>query len=226
MTIPVKPKLSATVILVTRTQDEINVYMTKRPESMKSYPGHFVFPGGKLINNDFSLEMENILLGPSEPIVDIAYYVAAARELYEETGILLCRDHSGRPLQPDSTWEDALTAILEGDISFNEYIMQKGYLLDIGGFHYFGHRITSPPKPYRFNTRFFLANLPQHQEPQPTTSEIETGLWIKPEEAIALHEKGKMNMVMPTIQSLTALLSYKCEELPMLPVIEYTKDYY
>jgi 8-oxo-dGTP pyrophosphatase MutT (NUDIX family) len=226
MTTPVKPKLSATVILIHRLEEGIKVYMTKRPESMKSYPGQYVFPGGKLIDNDSTLEKENILFGPLKPKVDIAYYVAAARELFEETGILLCRDHTEQPLQPDSTWDDALKAILRAELSFNDFIKQKGYLLHIGGLHYFGHRITSLPKPYRFNTRFFLADLPPHQEPQPTTSEIESGLWITPEKAIALHEEGQMNMVMPTIQSLTALLSCHGEGLPMLPAVEYTKDYY
>jgi 8-oxo-dGTP pyrophosphatase MutT (NUDIX family) len=200
--------------------------MTERPESMKSYPGHYVFPGGKLMKSDSTLEKEDFHFGQLRPQVDIDYYVAAARELFEETGVLLCLDRTGVPVQPDTVWDKARKAIIEGEIEFGEFIRFNGYKVNIGGLHYFGHRITSLQRPYRFNTRFFLADFPFNQEPTQTTTEIESGLWIRPQEAIEQQEKGMLKMVLPTVQSLTALLTYNGEELPMLPVIEYTQEYY
>ncbi|WP_413299854.1 NUDIX domain-containing protein [Bacillus sp. 1P10SD] len=226
MVIPVKPKLSATVILINRAQKGVQVYMTKRPETMKSYPGHYVFPGGKVMDSDSYMPSENILFDQLKPEVDIAFYVAAARELFEEIGVLLCVDRNGLPVQPDSTWADVRKSIMEGESSFVEFINRKEVKLNIKDLHYFGHRITSLQKPYRFNTKFFLADLPSHQEPNPTTTEIESGLWIKPKQAIQLHESGMVKMVMPTIEALTTLFRYNGEELPMLPVIEYSKDYF
>jgi 8-oxo-dGTP pyrophosphatase MutT (NUDIX family) len=226
MNFPVKPKHSATVILINRTQNGLHVYMTKRPESMKSYPGHYVFPGGKLMKSDSTFKQEDYHFGQVKPHVDLAYYVAAARELFEETGVLLCLDRIGVPVQPDAAWDDVRKAIIQGDLEFGEFIRNNDYLIYISGLHYFGHRITSLQRPYRFNTRFFLADLPVNQDPTPITTEIESGCWFKPKEAIEQHEKSMLKMVMPTIQSLTALLNYNSGELPILPVIEYTKEFY
>ena len=82
----VTPRPASTVVLI---DDSLRVYLTKRPKTMKFMGGYYVFPGGKVENEDFitGLDQRSHLNTP----LDHSYYVAAARELFEEIGILLAK---------------------------------------------------------------------------------------------------------------------------------------
>src|SRR6266566_4313044 len=74
---PVVPRASATVLLL-RGDEPWELLMVHRPGGADFAPGAYVFPGGTVHEDD--REFDDELRG------------AAARELFEETGILLARE--------------------------------------------------------------------------------------------------------------------------------------
>jgi 8-oxo-dGTP pyrophosphatase MutT (NUDIX family) len=107
---------ASTVVLVRPSEDgAFQIFMNRRPQEMASYAGVFVFPGGRVERTDWSSAMLNLVRGISPedaqrklgniagPEICLGYWVAAARELFEEAGIhFLCRDvtcrRSNRPI--------------------------------------------------------------------------------------------------------------------------------
>jgi len=74
--------------------------------------------------------------------------------------------------------------------------------------HYFSHWITPLGPPRRYDTRFFLAHMPENQEPAHHEGELEDGLWIRPGEALARKDSGEWTMIFPTLTTLRSLARY------------------
>lgn len=214
---PVRPLPAATVILIRMGPEEpLQVFLTKRPETMRFLPGHCVFPGGKLEAADARFPEECLYGVARESLaVDVSYYVAAARELFEEVGVLLYR---GAKRDIDAAaWRAWRSEVGRDAAVFAEIFRECGWRLDLAALRYFGHRVTPKTSPYRYNTRFFLALLPEGQEPEPDPVEIADGFWIEPQEALRRAEKGELKFVRPTRSSLTTLAAYRGGPFPVLP---------
>lgn len=200
------PTPAATVVLM---DDMARVYMTKRPETMKFLGGYFVFPGGAVEQTDKLIDDEYIRNLTSDETFHYSYYVAAVRELYEEVGILLCNksDNSFLQVQKEKEQENR-RLLMTGELTFLQFLKQEELYLDLTDLTYFGNLITPEISPIRFDTRFFLARLPEGQEPNPDIYEIDEALWISPKEALSANKKGIMPMVLPTIATLHAINNY------------------
>ena len=68
--------------------------------------------------------------------------------------------------------------------------------------------ITPEPVPIRFDTRFYLALAPAHSPPEPDGSEIIDAEWMNPRKALDAGEKGRIELVFPTIKQLESLAPY------------------
>jgi 8-oxo-dGTP pyrophosphatase MutT (NUDIX family) len=214
-TVPVIPKPASTVVLIDNMS---RVYLTKRPMTMKFLGGFYVFPGGSVEVEDNLVENEYVKnLDPNESFNN-AHYVAAARELFEEVGVLLCCKDDGLFVELEREIEMEYRRLLvKGEISFFQLLKQEGLHLNLQCLKYFGHRITPEERPFRFDTRFFLAKLPKGQSPKPDLNEIDEAFWITPEEAITANENGKMSMANPTISSLRTIMNYQKGHPLMMP---------
>lgn len=200
------PKPASTVVLL----DEMNrVYMTKRPYTMKFLGGCFVFPGGGVEKADQMLDYDVFKNHDQENMLHPCFYVAAARELYEEIGILLCNKSDGSQLQihRERTLEYR-RQLINGEISFLQLLKKENMYLNVSRLTYFGNFVTPERSPIRFDTHFFLAYLPKGQQPDPDAHEIEEGLWITPEEALSANDDNRMPMVLPTITTLKVIKNY------------------
>jgi glyoxylase-like metal-dependent hydrolase (beta-lactamase superfamily II) len=71
--------------------------------------------------------------------------------------------------------------------------------------HYFSHWITQAGRPRRYDTRFFLAAAPPHQQPSHDGSELVHHVWITPADALDRHRRGEINLMFPTVKTLEAL---------------------
>lgn len=193
------PKPAATVLLI---NPQGQVYMTKRPATMKFLAGHYVFPGGAVDEKDSLLS--NRLIAPTDQAnIPLAYYVAAAREVYEEIGVFLGCDRTGEPLsfQKEESLNDR-KRLLKKEISFIELLKEKEAALDCRCFTYIGHKTTPAKSPIRFDTRFFITRLPKRQQPIPDPYEVAEARWIYPKDALHAYEKGEIKLINPTIRSL------------------------
>jgi len=147
----VRPKDAATLILIDRSGREPKVLLGKRHQRHKFMPGKFVFPGGRVDRTDLFMPVARPLNPRAEaqllkrvqrPSAAKArgFALAAIRETFEETGLLLGTRGSDIGKIPDGPW----TAFGEAKI-----------LPDLGLVHFIGRAITPPGRPRRFDARFF-----------------------------------------------------------------------
>lgn len=145
---PVTPRDAATLIVVRHGPDGPAVLMGQRSRRAKFVPGSFVFPGGRLDSHDWQARPATPL---SAPVAKMglrgnaakanALGMAAIRETYEETGLLLAADGDVGATD-DDTWREMRTL---------------GKAPDLARLAYVARAITSPYSPIRFHARFFMA---------------------------------------------------------------------
>jgi len=91
-------------------------------------------------------------------------------------------------------------------------IAAENLRLAAGSLVYFAHWITPDFSPIRFDTRFFLAPAPRHQEALHDNVEITAHLWIAPKEALKRNENGTFAMLPPTVVNLMSLARFSSVE--------------
>ncbi|MDQ0269659.1 NUDIX hydrolase [Cytobacillus purgationiresistens] len=203
----VTPKPASTVVLI---DNETKVFLTKRPATMKFLAGHYVFPGGSLDKSDYPVITGQLINMNDSYQFSPAHYVAAARELFEEVGVNLATKEDGSPCQMETAnMNEYRRLLLDGKITFFDIMSDHQLILDCNKFKYMGHKITPESSPYRFDTRFFIAQLPEGQNPMPDVYEIEEAFWITPEAALAAYKEGKLKMIKPTVLALNALVKIR-----------------
>jgi 8-oxo-dGTP pyrophosphatase MutT (NUDIX family) len=150
----VRPKDAATLIIIDRRAKTPKVLMGKRHAGHKFMPGKFVFPGGRIELGDRRMPVAGALHPRAEealmarvirpsPLRSRALALAAVRETFEETGILLGTKEHGSPTVPEGPWE-AFAA--------------HGVYPDLESLHFIARAITPPRRPKRFDTRFFAVD--------------------------------------------------------------------
>ncbi len=215
---------AATVMLVRdagqRRGGSLEVLMLRRhPESVFA-PDAWVFPGGRVDEADGA--GTPLGAGPTDaeasqalglPSGGLAYWVAAARECFEEAGILLAR-------HPETgAWFDASTELSAarlarcrrevnaGVASLDDVLQAEGLALDLSGVHYVSRWITPPGRTARrFDTRFFVAQCPPAQVASHDAAETVESIWTTPVEALARGVAGEIRLLIPTIANLKTLL--------------------
>jgi len=224
---PVSPEDASTVILVRESDGGLEVYMTRRQDYLSFMGGYYVFPGGKVDEADMGDEVLSLcggfsrqeaasrLVGVEDSRRAAGIFIAAARELFEEAGVLLaCRDGLGPLESPGRELSESLCRrrqdLNQDRISFSEALGGEGLTLDPGRLLWFAHWITPASSPRRFSTFFFLARKPDGQETSPCEDEVSEAGWITPRAALDKWRAGKWEMIPPTISSLDTLCRYRC----------------
>lgn len=220
------PKPASTVILVRPdSRGGFELLMTRRPDDMPVLGGFYVFPGGALEEADYSdgilsrchglspREAQKILGNHPSPQLSMGHWVAGVRELFEEVGILLCIGEDGSRLDMNSDgrlekYAERRAALVRGAVGFPNFLEAERLRLDLGRLVYFSHRITPEHRPFRFDTRFYLAPLPPDQTPLASSEEVAESFWIAPQEALAQAEKGKLRLMPPTVVALKTLAGF------------------
>ena len=218
---------AATVMLVRdasgRRGGSLEVLMLRRhPESVFAADA-WVFPGGRVDEGDRVVGAP-IALGPSDaeasaalglPSGGLSYWVAAARECFEEAGILLARHpDTGAWLDASTEWSAARLARHRRDVhagvtSLGAVLESEGLVLDLSGVHYVSHWITPPGRTARrFDTRFFLAEVPPDQVASHDATETVESLWASPAGALERGAAGEITLLIPTIANLKALARF------------------
>ena len=219
--------IKASTIVIVRPDPEggIEVLLTKRRPEMQFLGGFMVFPGGGVENEDCSEKMlslcrgltrtdaQKILGDDIEPEISLGHWVAAVRELFEETGIHFFIEKNG--MAPDGSRDDLgerlaekRQALSNGSLDLPRLLESEGLLCDLGRFTYLFHRITPEKYPVRFDTRFFLAALPLNQIPLVASEEVSESLWLTPTTALEESASGKFAMLPPTIITLRTLAEH------------------
>lgn len=210
-------RLAATVMLVRDAPTGLEVYMVQRP-GRGDFPDLHVFPGGKVDEEDWQPqlcfgiddEQASARLGISRG--GLRYWMAVARECFEECGVLLVHQR-GAPLDfsaPGVTqkYADYRERLLKNEVTFAEICHAEALTVSCHSLAYFSHWITPEMAPRRFDTRFFLAAMPAHQDTLAHTSETADDQWEKPSEALAKYDAKQWQMIDPTLRSLETLSQF------------------
>lgn len=198
----VVPRAAAAGILV----DEVHggeVLLGRRNDALQFMGGHHVFPGGAVDKADDG--------APWVDHVDDAAMAtsifAAAREIFEETGILC----AGAPPTDLETLHAARRALVAGEIPFAQILHQLGARIPGHTFTFAGTWVTPAFSPIRFRTNYFLVRHhgPRYERLEPETNGEIVGLdWLTPREARRRWQRGDLRLSTPVafvLQHLAAL---------------------
>lgn len=222
-TMPATPRPAATIVLLRDdATDGMQLLLMRRNRNAGFVPGAWVFPGGRVDNEDGGaasvagmdgLDAESAarrLDHHGEPPA-IGFYLAALREAFEETGILVARrpDGSAPPTAAESREVDTVReAVMDDEISFAEAVARLGCRIAGNAIEYIAHWITPVPEPRRYDTRFFAARVAPDSTPIIDPREMTDALWVTPSEGLRRCEDGELPMVFPTIRTLEDLVEY------------------
>jgi 8-oxo-dGTP pyrophosphatase MutT (NUDIX family) len=220
-----KPRQATTVILLRRRKSRgFEVFLTRRPEAMAFLGGIYCFPGGTVRKEDYSPAMlrrcyglnpahaRKIVGAHFSPEEALGFWIAGIRELFEEVGILLSVDESRGQASADLTRENRLAetqaALLSKSVDFTSILRTQDLLCDASSLAYFSHWQTPSQQSIRFDTRFFLAALPEGQLPLSTSAEVTQSLWLTPDRALQLFANDELPIIFPTFASLRTLADF------------------
>jgi 8-oxo-dGTP pyrophosphatase MutT (NUDIX family) len=222
--VPIRP--AATVMLVRDGDGGPEVFMLQRTLNAAFARGQYVFPGGRVDDADHGADFEPICDGLDDPEASarlglesggLAWLVASIRECFEEAGVLLARhadgDRAGEVVRfddPDvaARFEAARHAVHDGERSLVELCVSEGLLLLTDRLHFVAHWLTPVGERRRFDTRFLVAEAPPSQEPLHDDKETIASLWVRPDDALAMLERGEIQMFPPTIACLRFLADF------------------
>jgi glyoxylase-like metal-dependent hydrolase (beta-lactamase superfamily II)/8-oxo-dGTP pyrophosphatase MutT (NUDIX family) len=193
------PKDAAAVILLRHNSDALDpeVFLVRRSEKLAFLGGFYAFPGGQFDANDGEAPVENC--GDEETRVAIS---CAAREMFEETGVLLGRGASTLTIGQRASLLDDLES---QRMSWPALLRHFALHLDANDFRFVGRWVTPPFSARRFDTWFFLVNCPPKQEPRVVKGELETGEWISAQAAHERWQHSEILAVPPTLHALKTL---------------------
>ena len=208
----VVPKPASTVVLVRNAEGGPEVLLLRRPNRGFA-AGAWVFPGGMVDADDYRLEPPSAeepalwasTLRMNDPPLAWAHVVAAVRETWEETGLLL-----GEATASMATVQQARQRLLDGREPMSRIAPAIGFRL--ATLLYLSRWITPESAPRRYDTRFFVVRWAEGQEIVPAAAEVEQAIWTSPARALERVEGGELRMMTPTRYTLHALTRFRSAE--------------
>ena len=193
---------ASTVIVGRDASEGLQVFMVRRSARAVFLPDRYVFPGGRVDAADCDEAAER--LHGSAGDVEAAYVMTAARETFEEIGLLF----ANRPVDVEALAE-VRRAMLAGELSFGGVLDRLDVCVDASQLRYFSRWVTPQAElARRFDTRFFVARAPHDQVAEADASEVSDGRWFAPAEALAAQARGEINLIFPTIKHLERIAPF------------------
>ena len=209
---PVRP--AATVVLARDGGDGIEVLLLERHARSRMSPGAFAFPGGRVEPADAWDDVEGTCRGLTTATAAatlgdgllghaaFAYWIAALREAFEETGLLFAYGPDGAPFVPGAAEAPRFAehrARCRADAgAFRAVLFAERLTLAADRMAYYAHWITPEERPVRYDARFFVAAAFPEMTAEPDGTEAVTCRWFRPAEALAEHGEGRITLPFPT----------------------------
>ncbi len=209
---PVVPRPAATVLLLRDHPDGVQVYFLRRPARSSFAASAYVFPGGAMDAADCDQALLELAPGfdPRRAAARLrldaddeavrcsnGLHVAAVREVFEETGILIGARADGATLGEDDAPDLAAARreLLDG-AGFAEVLRRHRLRTAPERLAYVAHFITPEGESRRYDTRFFACPAPLEQEPAHHAAEATESGWYTAAQALAMTE-GNLAMMLP-----------------------------
>jgi len=203
------------------------VLLVERPSHV-SFGGSWVFPGGGVESADCDEYFDGLSQACIETAASqrlgidsnaLCWLIAAVREVFEETGIVLSENKLSAAVEPESNSNQPAL--------FLDQCRESNWIPSVGRLHYLSFWIAPEWVSPRYATRFFATALPEGQVCRPDGIECLNHKWLKPEEAI--EQSSELQLPRPTIENLRSVCGHrKVKELlealasrpvPLVPVL-------
>ncbi|MEZ5774861.1 MAG: NUDIX domain-containing protein [Hyphomicrobiaceae bacterium] len=150
-----KPRDAGSLVVVDASGGVPRILFGKRREDLKFAPGKYVFPGGSVDPADLSMACPDDLAADDVARLMFkmkgrpslkrarALALAAIREAFEETGLLIGAPLAGPPARRGDCWDQFL---------------DQGFAPRLSGLHFLARAITPPGRTRRFDARFFCVS--------------------------------------------------------------------
>lgn len=227
-----RPAMDAATVIVARDgKTGLEVLVQERHVETDFSGGALVFPGGRVEDTDRELPSDLHTGGDPADIGHrmgtderggLGLLVAAARESFEEAGLLFAEDGQGVPVNADLLADpevEAARAALaarddRGDLA--ALLRDRGLRLRLDAYHPFAWWVTPEGLHRRYDTRFFVARVPDGQVDAASSDRVETtsARWLSPAACLAGGEEGRFTIIFPTRRVLGELTQHgSVEEL-------------
>jgi glyoxylase-like metal-dependent hydrolase (beta-lactamase superfamily II)/8-oxo-dGTP pyrophosphatase MutT (NUDIX family) len=196
--------LRAASVLLTRGPGSPEVFTVRRAEGLRFMGNFWAFPGGKVQADDPHPQ------------------ASAARELFEETGVLVARRADGSFPPADAALAEARRALLADTLAWGALLAERGLTVRPDDFLYAGSIVTPEFNPVRFDTSFYVCACPPGQDPEVWPGELTEGAWGTAEELLADWARGGRLLSPPTVSLLETVRGHLLDELPQraAPLLE------
>jgi glyoxylase-like metal-dependent hydrolase (beta-lactamase superfamily II)/8-oxo-dGTP pyrophosphatase MutT (NUDIX family) len=193
----------AAVVVLFRRTPRLEVFRVLRAPGLAYLGGFHAFAGGAVSALDGAVPVAGA--GSRQEAARLA---SAARELFEETGVLLARLPDGRAAALDARARDGARASLDaGRLGFAEFLEEEGLVLRAADLVPAGRWISPPFLPRAFDTYFYLAELPEGEAAGDLSGELSGGGWVAPEEGLSAWRQGASLLATPVRRALEVLAS-------------------
>ncbi len=194
---------AATVVIARDSAGGLEVLAIERAKGMGFAGGAIAFPGGKVDPTDSPAGPAFAGFEGMDPL-DAFGRVAAAREAFEEAGILLSEgppvDMPRRAvLRPQSDTHA---------IGFAELLAQIGHILSADALRPFARWLAPPGLHKRFDTLFFVAALPPGEVMLADGHEVVQAHWARPVDLLADADAGRSSLLFPTRCNIARLAQF------------------
>src|ERR1700742_2585214 len=213
---PLPTRPAATVMLVRDAPGGLKIFLMRRHSKMEFAPGVIVFPGGGVDDRDRNAPIA--WAGPlpqwwarrfgTEPDLAEALVCAAARETFEESGVLFAgpaADPQGI-VRDASVYGESRRELAAGTLSFADFLRRENLVLRSDLLRPGANGV--PPEAEltrRYDTYFFVGALPEGQRADGENTESDLAGWTTPRAAIDEFEAGRLFLLPPTWTQLDSL---------------------
>lgn len=226
-------KDAATIVVLREGEAPFEVFMLRRHHGHAFMANAWVFPGGKLDARDKEVVLKGQLSGLDadeaarrmggkvDGETALGLYVAALRETFEESGLLLARRRGDDEVlsfedpQTRRHFDELRRAVDEAEMGMGELCRGEDLVLCAEELIFFAHWITPHFESRRYDTRFFVAHAPSRQRPSHDERESTNSAWWTPEEAIERYRREEILLAPPTLRILEELAAYSSVEEAM-----------
>ncbi|RDA95712.1 hypothetical protein CP533_1104 [Ophiocordyceps camponoti-saundersi (nom. inval.)] len=218
---PAEARASASVIVLSARNE---VLMVRRAATSSSFASAYVFPGGQL--DEFH---DGAVPGPDSAgrhRDGPAYRLAAVRECFEETGVLLAFGRGAESMRFSSPERDeARRSVHDGEVKFGTWLERIGAVADTDGLIPMTRWITPATIPRRFTTQMYIYPIPQETPlPKPTTDgdqgENTTAEFRPVKDLLDAVARGSITIFPPQYYLLQRLLAVRDDESPPPPAAD------
>jgi 8-oxo-dGTP pyrophosphatase MutT (NUDIX family) len=205
------PVRDASTVVLLRDVDGLETYLMRRARTMAFAAGMYVFPGGRIDDTDGEIDLAWVgnpldahrMTATQRQARGLV--VGAVREVFEETGVLLAVDDSGRAPEEDDAWEDDRASVAESSPALAQVLARRGLRIDPGLLPLWTHWVTPEVESKRYDVRFFVAAVPPGQHARDVSGEADQVVWTPPASALGDYARGRLPMLPPTVATLADL---------------------